>query len=119
MGRPLFEVFPDNTTNDKAMGVLNLRSSLEFVIAQQVPLQMADHRYDIVNPQTGNFEFKVWSSSNTPVVNSEGIVQYIIHTTEDITEKVKLQEENNFSRERLEKSESRFITLANASSVVI
>ena len=119
IGRSLFEVFPDNTTNDEATGVLNVRSSLEYVIARKETHQMADQRYDIVNPETGSFEFKVWAASNKPVLNSEGAVQYIIHTTEDITERVRLQKENDLSRERLEESESRFRALVNASSDVI
>jgi PAS domain S-box-containing protein len=119
IGRPLFEVFPDNTTIDEATGVLNLRSSLEYVIAQKDTHKMADQRYDIVNPETGSFEVKFWTASNKPVLNSEGTVQYIIHTTEDVTERVRLQKENDLSRESLEKSESRFRALVNASSDVI
>lgn len=119
LGRPLFEVFPDDTTNEKATGVLNLRSSLEYVIAQKETHQMADQRYDIVNPETGSFEVKVWAASNKPVVNSEGAVQYIIHTTEDITERVRLQEESNLRLEQYNESESRFRRMVEQAPVPI
>ena len=32
IGKPLFEVFPDNATNEKANGVSNLRASLNQVL---------------------------------------------------------------------------------------
>ena len=119
LGKPLFEAFPENTTNEKATGVLNIRSSLEYVIASKETHQMANQRYDIVNPQTGSFELKVWAASNKPVLNAEGAVQYIIHTTEDITERVRLQEENTLRLEQYNESESRFRRMVEQAPVPI
>ena len=77
IGRTLFEVFPDDTTNDEATGVLNLRSSLEYVIARKETHQMADQRYDIENPETGTFEVKAWAASNTSPSLGPGFVARI------------------------------------------
>ena len=37
VGRPLFEVFPDNPEDSSATGVHNLRASLERVLRERVP----------------------------------------------------------------------------------
>jgi len=108
IGKPLFEVFPDNATNEKATGASNLRNSLDQVVEQKKAHQMVDQRYDIINPTTGAFEFRVWAASNKPVLDTEGAIKCIIHTTEDITEKVRLLEENAIKEEQLMESESRF-----------
>lgn len=107
-GKPLFEIFPDHAIDAKITGATNLRASLYHVIDHKEVHQMADQRYDIMNPHTRAFECKVWAASNVPVLNNEGAIQYIIHTTEDITEKVQLQEENTVKVQQLNDSESRF-----------
>lgn len=117
VGRPLFEVFPDS--NEEATGVTNLHASLNYVMEHKEEHQMADQRYDIINPVTGEFEFKVWAASSKPVFDSEGKIQCIIHTTEDLTEKVRLQEENDIRREKLMDSESRFRNMVEQAPVPI
>ena len=92
LGRSLFEIFPDNTTGGRAAGVANLLASLNHVLAHKEVHQMADQQYDIINPHTGAFEFKVWAASNTPVLDADGAVQCIIHTTEDITDRIKAEQ---------------------------
>ena len=119
IGKPLFEIFPDNSTDEKATGVNNLRASLTYVLLQKEAHQMALQRYDIVNPHTGAFEFKVWAASNKPILNREGAIQYIIHTTEDITEKVQLQEEIVLKEKKLQESESRFRSMVEQAPVAI
>ena len=119
VNRPLFEIFPDDTTDEKADGVSNLRASLEYVMDHKEIHLMADQRYDIINPQTGAFEFKVWAASNRPVMNAEGQIQCIIHTTEDITEKVKLREEGTRKEEKLKESETRFRLMVEQAPVPI
>ena len=108
LGRSHFEVFPDDATNQNAKGISNLRSSLNYVIDRKEAHQMADQRYDIINPLTGAFELKVWSSSNKPVLDADGNLQCIIHTTEEITEKMRLKEENTRTEAKLLESEKRF-----------
>ncbi|HZI01618.1 MAG TPA: PAS domain-containing protein, partial [Flavisolibacter sp.] len=119
IGKSLFEVFPDNPTDEKANGVSNLRASLNQVVEHQKAHQMADQRYDIINPTTGAFEFKVWAASNKPVLDADGSIQCIIHSTEDITEKVRLQEENEIKEQRLVESESRFRSIVVQAPVPI
>jgi len=92
LGRGLFEVFPDNPDDPAADGVSNLRASLNFVLANKTPHAMADQRYDIARPD-GSFEERVWSPSNKPVLDAIGEVVYIIHSVEDITVRLRNEQE--------------------------
>ncbi|MGC4064753.1 MAG: histidine kinase dimerization/phospho-acceptor domain-containing protein [Polyangiaceae bacterium] len=87
IGRPLFELFPDNPDDPDATGTHNLRASLERVLATRAPDTMAVQRYDIRRAD-GTFEAKYWSPKNLPVLSPSGEVAYILHRVEDVTELV-------------------------------
>ncbi|EEF23940.1 double histidine kinase dhkd, putative, partial [Ricinus communis] len=90
IGRPLFDVFPDNPDDATASGTSDLRSSLERVLHDRVKDVMGIQKYDI--PRDDSFEVKYWSPVNTPLFNSSGNVVAIIHHVEDVTEFVLLRE---------------------------
>jgi PAS domain S-box-containing protein len=86
-GKPLFDIFPDNPALPDLHASGSLRQSLEWVLGQKQPHQMGHQRYDVTQPElAGAFQEKYWLPSNTPVLDSEGNVLYIIHRIEDITE---------------------------------
>ena len=90
IGRPLFEVFPDNPDDIAVDGVRNVRASLDRVLRHKRPDAMAVQKYDI--PQTaeeGGFEERYWSTLNTPVLDAIGEAAWIIHRVEDVTELVR------------------------------
>ena len=87
LGRPLFEVFPDNPADAGATGTSNLRASLDRVVATRAPDAMAVQRYDIRGPD-GSFETKYWSPKNIPVLSPSGELRYVLHRVEDVTELV-------------------------------
>ncbi|HEX7846225.1 MAG TPA: ATP-binding protein [Chitinophagaceae bacterium] len=91
IGRALFEVFPDNPDDPSATGVSNLRTSLMLVLQNKAAHTMAVQKYDIRRPD-GSFEERHWSPLNTPVMNDANEVLWIIHRVEDVTEIVKLKE---------------------------
>jgi len=93
VGRALFDVFPDNPDDPAATGVANLRASLDRVRAQRVPDTMAVQKYDIRRPESegGGFEERFWSPTNSPVLDANGELAYIIHRVEDVTEFVRLK----------------------------
>ena len=93
IGRPLFEVFPDNPDEVNATGTSNLRASLNRVLVTKKADSMAVQKYDIRNPD-GSFEEKYWSPVNTPILNDKGEVIYIIHQVEDVTEFVRLKQQS-------------------------
>ena len=93
VGRPLFEVFPDNPDDPAADGVYNLRASLDRVRSRRALDTMGVQKYDIRRPDAegGGFEERFWSPVNTPVLDATGEVEFIIHRVEDVTEFVQLK----------------------------
>ncbi|WP_394778928.1 PAS domain-containing sensor histidine kinase, partial [Undibacterium sp.] len=85
LGRPLFEVFPDNPEEVGATGVSNLRASLMAVLKYKKPDTMAVQKYDIPL-DNGGFEERYWSPVNSPVLGPDNEVSLIIHRVEDVTE---------------------------------
>ncbi|MFY0581814.1 PAS domain-containing protein [Cystobacter fuscus] len=104
LGRPFFEVFPDNPADPNATGVRNLRASLERAVATRAPDTMAVQKYDIRRPASegGGFEERYWSPVNTPVLSPEGEVLYLLHRVEDVTDFVRLSRRREEERERTE-----------------
>jgi signal transduction histidine kinase len=95
LGRGLFDVFPDNPEDPAATGVRNLRTSLERVLENQVSDTMAVQKYDIRKPESegGGFEERYWSPVNSPVLEADHKIAYIIHRVEDVTEFVRLKQQ--------------------------
>ncbi len=89
VGDHMFEVFPDNPSDQDASGVRNLAASLQAVLRTRQPDVMAIQKYDIRTPE-GAFEERFWSPINTPVLDDHGAVVLIIHRVEDVTEFVGL-----------------------------
>jgi len=54
---------------------------------------MAVQKYDIRRPESegGGFEERFWSPTNSPVLDADGELAYIIHRVEDVTEFVRLK----------------------------
>lgn len=90
VGRPLFEVFPDDPDDERADGTRNLRASLERVVATGRPDAMPIQRYPIPRPseEGGGFEERWWSPINVPVLDRDGRLALIIHRVEDETARV-------------------------------
>lgn len=93
MGRGIFDVFPDNPADPEATGVRNLRESLGRVVKHRKPDAMAVQKYDIPRPdqEGGAFEERHWSPINSPVLDKDGQVGFIIHRVEDVTEFIRLK----------------------------
>lgn len=103
VGRPLFEVFPDNPHDIGATGVSDLRSSLERVLRDGAADGMGVQKYDIpLRDGSGRFEVKYWSPVNTPVFGADGRIVYIIHRVEDVTEFILAREQAAATAERME-----------------
>ncbi len=91
VGRPLFEVFPDNPDDPNATGVANLRASLGRVLERRMPDRMPVQKYDIrtSNAEDAPFEERYWSPLNLPVLDDAGDITSIVHSVEDVTAKVR------------------------------
>ncbi|MFN8286046.1 MAG: ATP-binding protein [Chitinophagales bacterium] len=100
VGKLLFDVFPDNPDDPKATGERNLNLSLQRVLKTGKPDAMAVQKYDIPVPGKSDFEERYWSPINSPVLDEQGKVKYIIHRAEDVTEFVRLKKEESITQTR-------------------
>jgi signal transduction histidine kinase len=93
LGRGVFDVFPDNPDDTTADGVSNLRGSLLRVLEFRRPDVMATQKYDVRrSPEAGGgFEERYWSVLNSPILDDNGNVAWIMNRAEDVTELVKLR----------------------------
>mgnify|MGYP001065602326 FL=1 len=93
IGRKLFDVFPDNPTDENSTGVYNLNASLQKVLEKKIPDSMPIQKYDIRRPsyQGGEFEIRYWFPTNLPILDENDEIRYIIHRVEDVTDFVLLK----------------------------
>ena len=109
VGRHIFEVFPDNPTDELSTGVSNLRASLERVRRERLADAMAVQKYDVRRPDSegGGFEERFWSPVNTPALGRDGKLRYIIHKVEDVTMFMRLRQEGVAHSQRAEELQTR------------
>ena len=107
VGNSVFDVYPENPEAVTATGPSSLRVSLQNATRTKLPDRMPVVRYDVPNAE-GIFEARYWSAHTKPVLNQAGEVQYLIHSTEDITAQVQAE---NRQRDlgKMEKSYSLFL----------
>ncbi|WP_234710109.1 hypothetical protein [Sinorhizobium medicae] len=87
VGSCMFDVFPDNPSDEEADGVSNLYASLKHAAEEGVPNAMRIQRYD-VRDASGLFVTKYWKPVNTPIFDGEGRLIYLLHQVEDVTEDI-------------------------------
>ncbi|HWK95307.1 MAG TPA: PAS domain-containing protein [Pseudolabrys sp.] len=85
VGKSLFDIFPDNPSDQLADGVSNLYSSLKIVAQTGQPHAMAVQRYDIRNP-AGEFVQRHWQPINSPINDKAGNLVFLLHHVEDVTD---------------------------------
>lgn len=106
VGRPLFDVFPDNPAKIGSDGVSSLRASLLRVLKTRQPDQMDILKFDVQHAleDGGRFETRYWSVLNTPILGADGYVRWILNRAEDVTELAQLRsqwaERQSFVREQ-------------------
>ncbi|MBW6425829.1 PAS domain-containing protein [Rhizobium sp. XQZ8] len=117
IGRPLFDVFPDDPDDPQADGVANLTASLERVMKTRSADAMTVQRYDLRDP-TGQFVQRWWTPINTPVLGEEGAVEYIIHRLEDVTELMKMRGEAE-ARDQIARDQQAIIETLRATELAL
>jgi PAS domain S-box-containing protein len=81
----LFDVFPKKP--DWATDEGGIVYSLEQVLTTGQPHQLPITRFDTPNNE-GKLQERYWDTAHTPVLDPDGDICYIIHHTQDITDKV-------------------------------
>ena len=102
IGRYVFDVFPDNPDDPSADAVNNSTASFNRVLQTHMADSMMVQRHDVRKPEPdgGGFETRYWSPINSPILNPDGSLAYILHRVEDITEYV-LQKQQEADKARL------------------
>src|ERR1700730_2764854 len=97
VGRRVFDVFPDNPDDPTTQGVASLMLSFDRVRRDLVPEHVAVQKFDIRRPESegGGFQVRYWSPVNTPVVGPDGKLNWIINRVEDVTDFVRLKEQES------------------------
>ncbi|MBD1920355.1 PAS domain-containing protein [Microcoleus sp. FACHB-831] len=113
MGRQVFDAFPDNPEDPNAKGVSNLRNSLKRVLQNRASDTMAIQKYDIRRPESegGGFEERYWSVVNSPVFGADNQVAYIFNYVEDISEFIRLKQQEIEQQKLNEKLQSRAVQM--------
>lgn len=86
-GEKLFDVFPDNPGDPFADGAANVFDSLRIVAETGQSHTMAVQRYDVRTP-AGVFEERYWQPSNSPVLDENGNLAFILNRSIDMTARV-------------------------------
>jgi PAS domain S-box-containing protein len=83
----LFEAFGSAPSDNEKTSENLVRASLEEVLRHKLPHQLPLIRYDVANAD-GVYQERYWSTVNKPILNEEGEIMVIIHSTEDVTASV-------------------------------
>lgn len=84
IGRPLFEIFPDNPADPYADGVANAFESIKTAFQSRKPHVLPMLHYDIRNPE-GVLMERYWQVTNTPLFDGDGEVRFVLHEVTDVT----------------------------------
>lgn len=101
LGRPLFDVFPENPDEPAAAGMRDIHQSLDRVRRNHTPDTIPLQRYDIQRPaaEGGGFTERYWSLISSPVFGPSHELLYIIHRVDDVTEYVRLKQQESGAQE--------------------
>jgi PAS domain-containing protein len=83
VGRPLFELFPENPAETNADGVSQFYASLRTAAETRRPHAMPILRYD-VRDAAGVFVERYWQATNTPL-QKDGRLIYLLHVVDEVT----------------------------------
>lgn len=85
IGKGFFEAFPeDKTLADDT----NARTVFTRVVETGQKVYVPAYRFDVYDPDTKNTGIRYWSCNNTPILDTEKKVAYILNTVVDITNEV-------------------------------
>nr|WP_309759049.1 PAS domain S-box protein [Flavobacterium sp.] len=112
-GRDIFVVFPLYPEDRTSDGESKMRASFNWVIKNKTADTLPIVRYDIPKrtSESGGFESKYWKVINSPILDANNNVKYIIQRSEDVTENetlLALLDLQKKALKQLEDSEKRY-----------
>ena len=107
IGKGFFEAFPeDKTLTDDT----NARVVFTKVVETGQKVYVPAYRFDVYSPDTKNSAIRYWSCNNTPILNANKKVAYILNTVVDITNEV-------IAREAVAENENRLRMATDAAAM--
>jgi two-component system CheB/CheR fusion protein len=98
LGKGFCEAFPD----DKALyDDTNARNVFTKVIETGQKIDVPTYRFDVYDSETKAYEVRYWSCCNTPILDADNKVAYILNTVVDITGEVKAKKTAIENEDRL------------------
>ncbi len=94
VGRGVFEAFPEQSEQGE---LADLRTSLDHVLCHHTAHAMAPLKYSLPRPirEGGGYEERYWKPQNIPLLAQDGTLRCIIHTTEDITQRIRAEQDRD------------------------
>lgn len=109
-GKYIYDIFP---VDEHIADSIAIRTSLSKVIETKLPDQLPLGRYDLPDPDDREkIKEHYWHSLNTPVLDSDGEILYIIHSTRELTAQIIAERELKISLEKQIKEASRSAQLS-------
>ncbi|MDB5015912.1 MAG: yycG 3 [Mucilaginibacter sp.] len=90
VGHSVFGVFPTNPTDEESKNIERTIFSFEEAIRTKRPHTIYNYRYDIPIRGSNEFEERYWTTTNTPVLDENDNVKFLIHSPTNVTEIYKL-----------------------------
>jgi PAS domain S-box-containing protein len=100
IGKKLFDVFPDTSSQAKKTGKGDLQTSLDTVIETKRPESTGIIRYDLAD-ENGDMQIRYWQATHYPIIEA-GVCKAILQSTADVTEMVHTNEELRLANLKLE-----------------
>lgn len=119
IGKSVFSAFPANPTDHRSKNIERTIHSFETAIHSKSPHTMSNYRYDIPIPGTNEFKECYWTTTNTPLVNERGEVEFFIHSPNNVTEIYKLEQREKSGIEALKTQRKQLYSLLMQSPVGI
>jgi len=85
IGNSVFTAFPASPSDTETKNVERTAAVFDEAIRTKTPQKLSHYRYDIPVPGTDQFEERWWTATNTPVLDENGEVNYLIHSPVDVT----------------------------------
>jgi signal transduction histidine kinase/CheY-like chemotaxis protein len=100
-GRVIYDILEGSSERPGETGIASLRASLDRVCQDRVQDTMALQRYDVRRPESrgGGFEVRYSRQVNSPVLDTQGALAYIIHKVEDVTGHVRRGQQDGAQRQ--------------------
>lgn len=119
IGKSFFDVFPDNPNISGSKNEKSMRRVLEKVLKLKKSHQTSAIRYDIALKDSKEFVSRYWTVCNSPVLNTEGEVIYIINSPTDVTDVIKMAQEERLAHDAVESQRRQLYSLFMQAPVAI